>query len=186
MPFLFNDSDIKDVVIIEPKVFEDERGSFSEIYKSSDFEDSGVKGPIVQANHSKSQKNVIRGLHYQLNPFAQGKIVRAIVGEIFDVAVDLRKGSSSFGKWVGETLTNENRKMLYVPQGFAHGFSVLSEVAEVVYYCTESEYSPESERGIVFNDSFLNIDWMVENPSVLEKDLQLPSFAEAEMNFQYE
>lgn len=184
MPFNFKKLAIPDVVLIEPKSFTDERGYFAEIYKSSDFKQFGIDRQFVQVNHSRSKKNVLRGLHYQLKPMAQGKYVRAVVGEIFDVVVDIRKGSPWFGRWVSIILSSENQKMLYVPEGFAHGFSVLSDTAEVVYYCT-SEYAPEYDRGILWNDSGLQIDWPSKNPILSEKDSQLPILENVENNFVY-
>lgn len=184
MPLNFIKLDIPDVVLIEPKSFTDERGYFAEIYKFSDFKKFGIDRQFVQVNHSRSKKNVLRGLHYQLNPMAQGKFIRAVVGEIFDVVVDIRKGSPWSGKWVSIILSSENKKMLYVPEGFAHGFIVLSDTAEVIYYCT-NEYAPEYERGVIWNDSELKIDWPEKTPILSEKDSQLPIFKEVENNFIY-
>ncbi len=141
MSFNFKKLAIPDIILIEPKIYDDERGHFAEIYKFSDFKQFGIDKQFVQVNHSLSRKNILRGLHYQLNPMAQGKFVRAVMGEIFDVVVDIRKGSPWFGKWVSIILSSENQKMLYVPEGFAHGFSVLSNTTEVIYYCT-NEYAP--------------------------------------------
>jgi len=161
MPFTFTRLAIPDVVLIEPRVFPDERGFFMESYKYSEFAAFGIKEHFVQDNHSRSKKGVLRGLHYQRPPKAQGKLVRVVVGEIFDVGVDIRlaraiekdgsiaraKGSPTYGKWVGERLSAENKRMLYIPPGFAHGFCVLSEEAEVLYKTTE-EYAPEYDAGI--------------------------------------
>lgn len=169
MPFIFEPTDIPDVVLITPKVFEDERGFFLESYKRSEFITAGITEDFVQDNHSFSKKNVIRGLHYQKHPKAQGKLVRAIAGLIFDVAVDIRKDSPTFGKWVGAELSTENRKMLYIPSGFAHGFAVLSDAAEVAYKAT-SEYSAEHEGGIAWNDPGIGIDWPVRDAVCSVKD----------------
>ncbi|MCL2335388.1 MAG: dTDP-4-dehydrorhamnose 3,5-epimerase [Endomicrobia bacterium] len=182
MPFEFEKLSIPEAVHIKPKRFEDSRGFFSELYHIKAFEQAGIKSQIVQINFSKSSKGVLRGLHYQLAPYAQGKIVRVAKGEIFDVAVDLRKNSQTFGKWVGVNLSSEKYNMLYIPEGFAHGFEVLSETAEFEYFCT-AVYAPEHERGIIYNDAFLNISWNTKNPSVSEKDSKFPPFKEAEYNF---
>jgi dTDP-4-dehydrorhamnose 3,5-epimerase len=184
MPFAFKRLGISAVVLIEPKVFEDERGFFMETYKMPDFVTAGIKGNFVQENHSRSSKGVLRGLHYQNPPFAQGKLVRAIKGEIFDVSVDIRKGSPTWGKWVGVILSEENKNILYVPAGLAHGFCVLSEIAEVIYKTT-NVYSAESEAGIIWNDDDLNIDWPVKEPILSEKDEKLPSLKNADIKFYY-
>jgi len=182
MPFAFKGLGIPGLILIGPKVFEDERGFFMETYKMSDFLTTGIKGTFVQENHSRSSKGVLRGLHYQNPPFAQGKLVRVVRGEIFDVAVDIRKGSPTWGKWVGVILSEENKNILYVPAGLAHGFCVLSEIAEVIYKTT-AVYSPESEAGIVWNDEDLNIDWRVKEPVLSEKDRNLPSLKNADIRF---
>ena len=164
---------IPDVLLIEPKVFGDERGFFFESFNQRAFnEATGLDVKFVQDNHSKSAKNVLRGLHYQMPPKAQGKLVRAVVGEVFDVAVDVRKGSPTFGKWVGAVLSAENKKQLWIPAGFAHGFLVLSESAEFLYKTTDY-YAPESERCILWNDPTLAIHWpLTENPAMSAKDRQ--------------
>jgi len=184
MAFSFRQLKNSDVVLIEPDVFGDERGFFAEIYKFSDFKQFGINKRFVQTNHSKSARGVLRGLHYQLNPAAQGKLVYVVAGEIFDAAVDIRKGSPGYGKWVGEVLSSNNKKMLYIPEGFAHGFCVLSDTAEMIYYCTK-EFAPELDRGIIWNDSKIKIDWPVKNPILSEKDAQLPVLEKAENNFVY-
>lgn len=149
-------TDIPDVLIIEPKVFGDDRGFFFESFNQKQFEQAiGRSVAFVQDNHSRSAKNVLRGLHYQIQ-HPQGKLVRVVHGEVFDVAVDIRKGSPTFGKWVGVVLSAENKKQLWVPEGFAHGFVVLSETAEFLYKTTDYWY-PEHERSIVWNDTALNI-----------------------------
>jgi dTDP-4-dehydrorhamnose 3,5-epimerase len=184
MPFEFRKLDIPDVLLITPKVFEDKRGFFVESYKFSEFDLNGIKERFVQDNHSKSTKGVLRGLHYQKNPKSQGKLLRCISGEIFDVAVDIRKNSPSFGKWVGEMLSAENKKMLYIPAGFAHGFLVLSETAELLYKATD-EYSPENDRGIIWNDPEICVKWNIDNPIISEKDQILPLLKDADINFIY-
>ncbi|OGZ74023.1 MAG: dTDP-4-dehydrorhamnose 3,5-epimerase [Candidatus Zambryskibacteria bacterium RIFCSPHIGHO2_01_FULL_44_22b] len=159
---------IPDLLLIEPKVFLDERGFFLEKYKQSDFEEIGL--PLFkQDNFSVSKQNVIRGLHYQASPFEQGKIVSIVAGKVWDVAVDIRENSETFGQWQGVELSEENNLSFYIPPGFAHGFSVLSEEAKVLYKCT-AEYSQIHERGIRFDDPDLSIDWKVINPIVSNKD----------------
>ena len=184
MPFAFKRLEIPGVVLIEPKVFGDERGFFMETYKMPDFVAAGIKGNFVQDNHSRSAKGILRGLHYQNPPFAQGKLVRVVRGEIFDVAVDIRKGSPTWGKWAGAILSEENKNILYVPAGLAHGFCVLSEIAEVIYK-TSNVYSAESEAGIIWNDEDLNIEWPVSEPILSEKDGKLPSLENADIRFYY-
>jgi len=150
---------IPDVLIFEPKVFGDDRGFFFESFNEKIFEEAvGRKIEFIQDNHSKSVKGVLRGLHFQLPPFAQAKLVRCIQGEVFDVAVDIRKESSTFGQWVGVNLSAENKRQLWIPEGFAHGFLVLSEQAEFVYK-TNNYYAPLHDRSILWNDSTLNISW---------------------------
>ena len=176
---------IEGLLIVEPRVFKDNRGYFFESYNKKLYEDSGIKDDFVQDNQSFSSYGVIRGLHYQLNPFAQSKLVRVLQGKIFDVAVDLRKGSKTFGKWFGVELSDENFRQLYIPRGFAHGFSVLSETAIVFYKC-DNYYAPEYERGIIYNDTNLNIDWKIPvgKEVISEKDMKNLPFRDAEMNFE--
>lgn len=164
-------TNISDVLIFEPKIFGDERGFFFESFNQKIFEDAvGYKVEFVQDNHSKSCMGVLRGLHYQAPPFAQGKLVRCVVGEVYDVAVDIRSSSSTFGQWVGVNLSAENKRQLWIPEGFAHGFLVLSEVAEFAYKTT-NYYNPESENGIIWNDTDLAIDWPITDRLLLsEKD----------------
>ncbi len=185
MPFTFRRLEIPEVVLIEPKVFQDGRGFFMETYKFSEFAEFGITERFVQDNHSRSKKGVIRGLHYQNPPRAQGKLVRVVVGEIFDVAVDIRKGSPTYGKWIGERLSSENKRMLYIPPGFAHGFCVLSQEAEVVYKVTE-EYAPEHEAGVIWNDPGIGIRWPVENPILSPKDARWPPLKDAVNGFTYQ
>ncbi len=169
---------IPDVVRIEPKVFGDDRGFFFESFNQRAFaEATGLDVQFVQDNHSKSRKNVLRGLHYQLPPKAQGKLVRVVAGEVFDVAVDIRKGSPTYGQWIGERLTAENKCQLWVPAGFAHGFLVLSDTAEFLYKTTDY-YAPEFERCIQWNDPDLAIDWpLFDEPELSPKDRLGATFA---------
>ena len=177
MPFEFKKTKIPDVILIVPKVFEDARGFFMETYKKEAFEKAGIKGEFIQDNHSKSTHGVLRGLHFQKNPYAQAKIVRCIRGVIYDVAVDLRKNSPTFGKFVGAILSEYNRYMLYIPRGFAHGFLVLSDVAEVVYK-VDNVYAPQSEGGLIWNDPDVNIPWAIDNPILSPKDQKWPTLKE--------
>ncbi len=165
-------TELEGVLIIEPDVFGDSRGFFLESWHRKRYEQSGVNVEFVQDNHSRSEKGVVRGLHYQLEN-AQAKLVYAVRGTIFDVAVDIRKGSSTFGQWTGCILSEENRRQLFVPRGFAHGFSVLSDMADVTYKCSDF-YTPGDEYGIVYNDPGLNIDWKVTTPLVSNKDIVHP------------
>lgn len=173
MPFKFDRLAIPEIVVITPEVFSDDRGFFAETYKYSDFAAFGIKERFVQDNYSCSVKGVLRGLHYQRHPKAQGKLVQVIFGEIFDVAVDIRKGSPTYGKWVEITLSAEKMQMLYIPAGFAHGFCVLSEKADIVYKTTE-EYSPEHDTGIIWDDPKIGIHWPVKQPIVSVRDAGLP------------
>ncbi|MBI5681943.1 MAG: dTDP-4-dehydrorhamnose 3,5-epimerase [Deltaproteobacteria bacterium] len=182
MPFNFKRLSISDIILIEPKVFADERGAFSEAYKHSDFVCVGIAEYFIQDNYVKSVKGVLRGLHYQKNPKSQGKLVQCVRGEIFDVAVDIRKGSPTYGQWVGIELSSEEHNMLYVPKGFAHGYVVLSDFAEVIYKCTK-EYSPQDERGIIWNDPDIKIEWHIKEPILSEKDKILPQLKFADNNF---
>jgi dTDP-4-dehydrorhamnose 3,5-epimerase len=161
---------IPDVLLIEPQVFGDDRGFFYESFNQNKFEAAiGKKINFVQDNHSKSIKGVLRGLHYQLASKAQGKLVRVTQGEVFDVAVDLRQSSPTFGKWVGEILSSDNKKQLWIPQGFAHGFLTLSDTAEFLYKTTDF-YSKEHEQAIIWNDETIGIDWPLDKPSLSPKD----------------
>lgn len=182
--FFFKRLEIFDVILIEPKVFRDNRGFFMETYKYSEFKKNGIPYEFVQDNHSKSKKGVLRGLHYQLKPMEQGKLIRCIKGRIWDVAVDIRKGSPWYGKWVAVELSEENKLMLWIPPGFAHGFVALEDDTEVVYKVTK-EYSPELERGIIWNDPYIGIKWPIENPILSEKDKNLPLLKDVENNFTY-
>ena len=170
---------IPDCLLIEPRIFKDHRGLFAEIYKRADYEKMGIRKPILQTNYSESKKNVLRGLHYQIRPFAQAKLIRVIEGEVFDVAVDIRRRSSHYGQWVGQTLSAANKKILYIPEGFAHGFFVISKRAIVVYECTNI-YSPQHERGIHWDDPSLKIRWPNKKPVLSKKDDSLPFLTDAE------
>ncbi|MDV0368131.1 dTDP-4-dehydrorhamnose 3,5-epimerase [Enterobacter chengduensis] len=169
------ESDIPGVFIFEPKIFGDDRGFFYESFSQKIFEETvGNKVNFVQDNHSKSSKGVLRGLHYQLNPYAQGKLVRCIVGEVYDIAVDIRKSSKTFGQWVGVNLSAENKRQLWIPEGFAHGFQVLSESAEFVYKTT-NYYHSQSERGLRYDDPQINIKWPYKgNLNLSSKDQGAP------------
>ena len=174
---------IPDVLLIEPKIYKDNRGFFFESFNQADFEKRTNLSPIfVQENHSRSIKGVLRGLHYQLPPKAQDKLLRVVKGEIFDITVDIRKGSSTFGKWIGEILTDKNKKQIWIPKGFAHGFLVLSEIAEVIYKTTDY-YAPQYERCIRWDDPKLSIDWNLKglNPLLSNKDKQGVLFQNAEI-----
>lgn len=177
----FTRTKISEVILITPEIFEDDRGFFIETFRADKYLEYGIGPKFVQDSHSRSKHGVLRGLHYQIR-HAQGKVVHTIVGEVFDVAVDIRKGSPSFGQWVGVVLSVENKKQLWMPPGFAHGFFVLSDWAEVIYKTTEY-YSPEYERSIIWNDPTINIDWPLisdEEPLLSKKDSQGKNFSEAE------
>ncbi len=184
MPFTFKRLSIPDVILAQPKSFSDDRGFFLESFKESDFVLNGINIKFVQDNISHSVLGVIRGLHFQKNPMAQAKLVTAIKGEIFDVVVDIRKDSPTYGKWISEILSDKDHKLLYVPEGFAHGFCVLSKEA-YVYYKVSNEYSPEHERGIIWNDPKLNIDWPISKPIVSGDDAKLPLFENLDNDFVY-
>jgi dTDP-4-dehydrorhamnose 3,5-epimerase len=184
MVFTFKKLEIPNVILIEPQLFSDRRGFFYEFFKETDFLSYGITARFVQENFSHSIKDVVRGLHFQKNPRAQTKLVTVIKGKIFDVAVDIRKNSPTYGKWVGEILSEENHRSLYIPEGFAHGFCVLSDEADVLYKVSD-EYSPENDRGIIWNDPTINISWQIEKPIVSEKDNQLPLLEKSDNNFTY-
>lgn len=185
MPFIT--TEIPGLLIFEPQVFEDKRGMFFESYNENIFRQQGIDIRWVQDNQSVSYYGVIRGLHYQLPPYAQSKLVRVNRGKILDVVVDLRKGSPTFSKTVCKILSAKNQRAIFVPKGFAHGFSVLSKRADVIYKC-DSFYNKESEAGIIYNDAELNIDWRVPAESIIisEKDEELPSFAQCINSFVFE
>jgi dTDP-4-dehydrorhamnose 3,5-epimerase len=176
----FTRLEIPDLILIEPKTFADERGFFVEAYNEEDFHKNGITTKFVQDNQSRSKKGVIRGLHYQLPPRAQAKLIRVIKGEIFDVVVDIRKSSPTFGRSVVVSLSGENKKMLYIPAGFAHGLMVISDESYVVYKVSDA-YSPENEGGIIWNDPALGISWpKLNTPYVLSpKDQKYPTLSKA-------
>ncbi|MDD3078116.1 MAG: dTDP-4-dehydrorhamnose 3,5-epimerase [Paludibacter sp.] len=175
---------IKDLIIIKPRIFNDARGFFFESYNEKNYNEKGINIRFCQDNQSKSSYGVVRGLHYQLNPHSQSKLVSVVRGAVWDVAVDLRAGSSTYGQWYGVELTEENHLQFMIPQGFAHGFSVLSETAVFTYKCDDF-YNPTLERGILYNDPALNIDWKVpsEKAIISDKDTKHPLFKDAEKNF---
>jgi dTDP-4-dehydrorhamnose 3,5-epimerase len=183
--FKFEKLNISEIISIQPQIFSDKRGFFFESFKQSEFIANGINKKFVQDNYSYSDYGVLRGLHYQTNPKAQAKLVTALKGEIFDVAVDIRKNSPTFGKWVGEKLLENNHKFLYIPEGFAHGFCVLSDHANVLYKTSE-EYSPSHEKGIMWNDEKINISWPIENPIISDKDNKLLKFEKLDSDFIYE
>jgi dTDP-4-dehydrorhamnose 3,5-epimerase len=183
----FQKTNLRNLLIFEPRVFEDSRGYFFEAYNEETFQHEGVSFKFVQDNQSKSSYGVIRGLHYQLSPYAQTKLVRVLEGSILDVAVDIRQGSPTFGQHVAIELSANNKKQLLIPAGFAHGFSVLSETAIVLYKCDQF-YNKESEGGIRYDDPSLAIDWQVKTESAIisEKDVVLPLLADCKNNFTYQ
>jgi dTDP-4-dehydrorhamnose 3,5-epimerase len=174
---------LKDAIIIKPEVFHDERGFFLESYSKKIFEENGISADFIQDNHSLSvQKGVLRGLHFQNPPFTQAKLVRVTKGKVYDVVVDLRKDSETFGKWEGFELSSDNFQMLFVPRGFAHGFITLEDNTEFQYKCDEY-YNKESEGGIIWNDPDLNINWQIGNPVLSEKDKMHPRFRDFKSPF---
>jgi dTDP-4-dehydrorhamnose 3,5-epimerase len=179
-------TEIPGLLLIKPRVFKDERGYFYESYNRQRMQEAGLEYDFVQDNESSSSYGVIRGLHYQLAPFAQAKLIRVIEGTIWDVAVDIRENSPTYGKWLGFEISGENQLQLLIPRGFAHGFSVLSQKAVFLYKC-DNFYHPEADRGICYNDPGLAIDWKTDtrNAVVSPKDRILPCFSEAEKNFLY-
>jgi dTDP-4-dehydrorhamnose 3,5-epimerase len=181
--FEFKELKIKGVILIIPKVFDDNRGFFVETYNKSDFKKNGVDVNFAQTYFSNSKKNVLRGLHYQLNPYSQAKLIRVIKGSIVDVVVDIRKNSPTYGEFVSVKLDSDSKQMLFVPEGFAHGFYVLEDDTEVSYKLTK-EYNFENERGIIWNDAELGIKWPDDNPILSEKDSKYPLLKDAYNNFE--
>jgi len=178
MPFEFIKQEIKDVILVKPKVFGDNRGFFMESYKKSEFISNGIDAEFVQDNHSKSSAHVLRGLHYQAKPYSQAKLVRCTKGRIYDVAVDLRKNSPTFKKYVKVELSEENKQMLFIPEGFAHGFVALSYEVEILYKTT-GEYNPLADRGVLWKDKDINIDWEIDfEPILSDKDKIQPRLNE--------
>jgi len=184
MPVKIAATEIPEVLVIETGMVRDDRGFFSETYSSRMFEQAGFSGTFVQDNLSQSRKGTLRGLHYQIEPHAMGKLVRVVRGSVFDVAVDIRKGSPTFGKWVGRTLTADNRLALWVPSGFAHGFLALEDETLVLYKCTEI-HTPECERAIHYADPAIAIEWPIPATLVAPKDEAAPALANADYNFVY-
>jgi len=182
LPFTFKKLNIPDVILVEAKSFQDERGFFLESFKESSFITNGIDTKFVQDNFSRSIKGVLRGLHFQKNPKAQVKLVTVLRGEVFDVAVDVRKDSQTYGNWISEILSDQNHKLLYIPKGFAHGYCVLSNEADI-FYKVSQEYSPEQDSGFIWNDPEIAIKWPIDKPIVSEKDLKLPLFKNADNNF---
>lgn len=176
MPFTFEELKTG-AILIKPKVFGDERGFFMETYQRKDFEENGIRGDFFQDNQSKSTYGVLRGLHFQRNPYAQAKIVRCVKGLVFDVAVDLREDSPTFGKYESVILSEYNKRQVYIPQGFAHGFLVLSDVAEVCYK-VDNDYAPKYEGGVIWDDADVGIKWPVEEPVLSDKDKEWPTLKE--------
>ena len=172
---------LDDVIIIEPRIFRDSRGFLYESFSRKKYSEAGIQCDFVQDNHSFSEKGVLRGLHFQTD-LPQAKLVRVIRGEVYDVAVDLRKASPNYGKWFGARLSEENNRQMFIPEGFAHGFCVLSEYAEFLYKCS-NYYSPAGEGGILWNDPDLNIDWPLENPVLSDKDQRFPRLKDANLPF---
>jgi dTDP-4-dehydrorhamnose 3,5-epimerase len=187
MSFEIIKTDFKGILIIEPKVFTDDRGCFFESFNSKKLSDSGIKADFVQDNVSRSKKGVLRGLHYQLDPMAQTKLLTVLSGKILDVAVDLRAGSPTFGKHLSVELSSDNKRMVVIPKGFAHGFVALEDNTLVMYKC-DNYYSPVHERGIRYNDPSLNINWILPDKDTIiaKRDLSFPSFLEAENDFVFE
>ena len=178
MPFEFIKQEIEDVILVKPKVFGDNRGFFMESYKKSEFFENGITVDFNQDNHSKSTAHVLRGLHYQAFPHSQAKLVRCSKGRIYDVAVDIRPNSKTFGKYVKVELSEENKQMLFIPEGFAHGFVVLSDEAELLYKAS-GEYNPLADRGVLWNDKDININWEIDfEPILSEKDTIQPTLKE--------
>lgn len=173
MPFEFERTDIPDVILVKPEVFEDERGYFLETYDKKFFENAGVSAEFVLEFYSRSMQNVLRGLHQQATPHQQAKLVRCFSGEIFDVAVDIRPDSSTYGEYVSYFLSEENKYALFIPRGFLHGFVTLSESA-LVHYKVDNEYAPEHECGVIWDDSDLGIEWPIDDPIISEKDQEWP------------
>ena len=185
MSFKFQRLEIPEVILVEAESFGDDRGFFAETYKRSEFAAHGMPQAFVQDNYSFSVRGVLRGLHYQKQPKAQGKLVTALRGQIFDVAVDMRRGSPTYGKWVGRVLGGEKIRLLYIPPGFAHGLCVLSEKAVVTYKVTQ-EYAPELDRGIIWNDPDIGVQWPIAEPILSAKDTRLPWLEEADHDFRYD
>lgn len=176
MSIKYSKTDLSDVLLIEPRVFKDSRGFFMETFHQKKYAEAGIDHDFIQDNYSHSTQGTLRGLHYQLKQ-PQAKLIYVITGEIFDVAVDIRRGSPGFGKWVGQYLSRENKRQLFIPEGFAHGFCVISETADVLYKTTDL-YNPDDEYGVLWSDPTVGIDWPVGEPIISEKDRQFPGLKE--------
>jgi len=176
----FKETSLPDIIIVEPEIYRDDRGYFFETFRENVLKAAGIKDNFVQDNQSRSTKGTLRGLHYQLKQ-PQGKLVRVSHGKVFDVVVDIRKGSPSFGQWNGTILDDETMRMMYIPPGFAHGFVVLSEIADFIYKCTDYYY-PQTEHGIAWNDSGIGIEWPIKKVSLSDKDKSHPNLAELELD----
>lgn len=185
MPCKFTRLAIPEVILVEPQLFGDERGFFAETYKASEFKANGIDVDFVQDNHSRSKAGVLRGLHFQKNPNAQGKLVRVVKGKIFDVAVDIRQGSPTYGKWVSAILSDENHAMLWVPPGFAHGVCVLEDDTHLLYKVSGGEYSPPDDRSILWDDPDIGVEWPITAPDLSEKDKKGKRLSEVDSNFIY-
>lgn len=184
MPFKFHELDLPGLILVEPSIFADDRGAFAETYRFSDFEAHGIPTAFVQDNWSLSKRGVLRGMHYQNYPKAQGKLVSVSRGEIYDVVIDLRPESLSYMKWRSICLSAQNRQQLYVPRGFAHGFCVLSDEAEVTYKVT-AEYEPSLEKGVAWNDPEIGVKWPTDEPILSSRDRKLPCWQEARLSFSH-
>ncbi len=185
MPFRFVRQSIPDIVLVEGARFSDPRGFFLENYRHSEFSAGGIPMHLTQLGHSRSKRGVLRGLHYQKRPKAQGKLISVMRGEIYDVVVDIRRGSPAYGNWISAVLADTDHRMLYVPEGFAHGFCVLSDEVDVLYALT-AEHDPALDRGILWNDPRIGISWPIRNPMLSQKDTSLPLLEAADNNFEYE
>jgi dTDP-4-dehydrorhamnose 3,5-epimerase len=180
VPATFTPTSLSGVFVVQPSFYPDERGYFSESFKASEYAMHGIPGPFVQLNHSCSTRGIVRGLHYQLPPFEQGKLVQVVKGSVWDVAVDLREGSATLGHWFGTELSGFNNTMLWIPAGFAHGFVALEDDSHLLYQCT-NEYNEGAEAGVVWNDSQIGIKWPLEGVVVSEKDRALPNLSDAQL-----
>ncbi len=184
MPFAFQTTALVDAIVIDPKSFADDRGVFRETFKNADFADAGLPTTFAQSNLSSSRQGVLRGLHFQTDPMAQGKLVSCVAGAVFDVAVDIRHGSPSFGKWIGEELSMANGRMLWIPAGFAHGFCVLEDNSVLSYSVTEV-FSGAHDGGIAWNDPAIGVEWPISDPLLSDKDQALPCLGDGDPGFQY-
>jgi dTDP-4-dehydrorhamnose 3,5-epimerase len=185
MPVKFTETEIPGILVVETGVARDDRGFLTEVYSEKVWEKAGFNEPFVQDNLSMSARGTVRGMHYQLNPYGMGKLVRVVSGSVFDVAVDLREGSPTFGRWIGRTLSAENGLALWVPIGFAHGFIALEDNALVLYKCT-GVHTPEAERSLSYRDPEVGIEWPIEPTIITNRDAEAPGLREAEYNFTFD